>query len=396
MKNYYNTVKHFFLKEAVLCISALAAVITMFFVPPGMNYLAYIDFRVLTLLFCLMAVVAGYNKTGVFLLLSEKILLRTANVRSLGLVLILMCFFSSMWITNDVALITFVPFAIQILAMTGQARHMIPIVVLQTIAANLGSMLTPIGNPQNLYLFSQYNLGIADFFLLTLPYALLSLLLLWAAAGCLPKEPIRFALSAVQKTDKHNLRTIAMYSGLFLVCLACVLHLADYRFTLLTVLLVILLFDREKTFREPFLFLMKKVDYSLLLTFVCFFLFVGNIGNIPVIRDGLAALLTGRELPVSVLASQIISNVPAAVLLSSFTPNYKAMILGTNLGGLGTLVASLASLISYRFYARTEQAQPGKYLRLFTLYNLGFLLLLCLFYYVMNIGHVHDLIAPFA
>ena len=377
MRKSYHIVKHFIQKEAVLCIAALAAGITMLFVPPSPDYLDYIDFRVLALLFCLMAVVAGYNKTGVFVLLSEKILMRVANVRSITLVLVLLCFFSSMWITNDVALITFVPFAILILNMTGHTRLMIPIIVLQTIAANLGSILTPIGNPQNLYLYSQYNLSIADFFIITLPYTLFSLLLLWVAVMFLPKEHISFTLSNIKKTDKHKPYTILLYSGLFLVCLACVLHLADYRLTFLAVFLVILLFDRD---------VLRKVDYSLLLTFVCFFLFVGNIGNIPVIREGLASLLDGRELLTSILVSQVISNVPAAVLLSAFTSDYKAMIVGTNLGGLGTLVASLASLISYKFYLRTEQAQPAKYLGIFTLYNLGFLTLLCLFHLMLRGG----------
>lgn len=377
MRRSYHIIKHFIQKEAVLCIAALAAGITMLFVPPSPSYLDYIDFRVLALLFCLMAVVAGYNKTGVFVLLSERILMRVANVRSITLVLVLLCFFSSMWITNDVALITFVPFAILILTMTGHTRHIIPIIVLQTIAANLGSILTPIGNPQNLYLYSEYNLSIADFFIITLPYTLFSLLLLWAAVMFLPKEHISFTLSNTKKTDKHKPYTILLYSGLFLVCLACVLHLADYRLTFLAVFLVILLFDRD---------VLRRVDYSLLLTFVCFFLFVGNIGNIPAIRESLAALLNGRELLISILASQVISNVPAAVLLSAFTSDYKAMILGTNLGGLGTLVASLASLISYKFYLRTEQAQPAKYLGIFTLCNLGFLLLLCLFYLMIRGG----------
>jgi Na+/H+ antiporter NhaD/arsenite permease-like protein len=377
MRESYHIIKHFIQKEAVLCIAALAAGITMLFVPPSPDYLDYIDFRVLALLFCLMAVVAGYNKTGVFVLLSERILMRVANVRSITLVLVLLCFFSSMWITNDVALITFVPFAILILTMTGHTRHMIPIIVLQTIAANLGSILTPIGNPQNLYLYSQYNLSIANFFNITLPYTLFSLLLLWVAVMFLPKEHISFTLSNIKKTDKHKPYTILLYSGLFLVCLACVLHLADYRLTFLAVFLVILLFDRD---------VLRKVDYSLLLTFVCFFLFVGNIGNIPVIREGLASLLDGRELLISILASQVISNVPAAVLLSAFTSDYKTMIVGTNLGGLGTLVASLASLISYKFYLRTEQAQPAKYLGIFTLYNLGFLFLLCLFHLMLRGG----------
>ncbi|MBP1755430.1 MAG: transporter, YbiR family [Firmicutes bacterium] len=376
MKNLRTKLLHFLQKELVLCIAGMAAILTMLIVPPSIQYLTYIDFRVLGLLFCLMAVVAGFNKTGIFVLLSEKILMRVANVRSIALVLVLLCFFSSMWITNDVALITFVPFGILILTMTGHPKHILKLVVLQTIAANLGSMLTPVGNPQNLYLYSEYNISILEFLKITIPYTLFSLLLLCIVVLLIPKEHISFTLSDTAKKDKHKPYTLAMYSGLFLVCLACVVRLIDYRVTLLIIVLCILFFDRT---------LFRKVDYSLLLTFVFFFIFVGNIGNIALIRDFLASLLTGRELIVSILASQVISNVPAAVLLSAFTTDYKSMILGTDLGGLGTLVASLASLISYKFYSRTEGANTAKYLRVFTIYNVGFLSLLLLFYYIMKL-----------
>lgn len=375
MKNLRIKLLNFIQKETVLCIAGSAALLTMFFVPPSFHYTDYIDYRVLGLLFCLMAVVAGFQKIGIFVLLSEKILMRVANVRSITLMLVLICFFSSMWITNDVALITFVPFGILIFTMTGHTKYILKLVVFQTIAANLGSMLTPIGNPQNLYLYSEYNLSIAEFLKITLPYTLFSLLLLCIAVLSLPKEHISFTLSDNTKTDKKHPFTLSMYSGLFLVCLACVVHLIDYRLTLLVVILCLLVFDRD---------VIKKVDYSLLFTFVCFFIFVGNIGNIPMIRDFLASLLTGREFLVSLAASQIISNVPAAVLLSAFTDHYKAIILGTDLGGLGTLVASLASLISFKFYSRIEGANTAKYLCSFTLYNLGFLVLLLLLYVTLS------------
>lgn len=370
-----NKVKHFIIRDTVLFISGSAAVISMFFVSPSMNYLHYIDFRVLGLLFCLMSVVAGFNKTGVFLLLSEKILMKVANIRSLSFILILLCFFSSMWITNDVALITFVPFAILILTMTGQSRHIILIVVLQTIAANLGSMLTPVGNPQNLYLYSNYNVSFKEFILITFPLTAISFLLLCASVFLIKKEHLSFTVSSKEKTDKHNSYTLVLYSFLFLVCLACVLRFIDYQITLVIVLICILIFDPD---------VLKKADYSLLLTFVCFFVFVGNIGNIAMVRNFLASLLKEKEFLISVLASQIISNVPTAVLLSAFTQNYKALILGTNLGGLGTLVASLASLISYKFYCKTENAKPLKYLGIFTIYNAGFLMILSISYELIS------------
>ncbi len=373
MKKIRTQLFAFIQKEAVLCIAGIAAIFTMLFVPPTIGYLSYIDFRVLGLLFCLMAVISGFNKTGVFVLLSEKMLMRVANVRSITMVLVLLCFFSSMWITNDVALITFVPFAILILTMTGHTQHLIKIIVLQTIAANLGSMLTPVGNPQNLFLYSEYNITMTEFLRITFPFTLISLVLVCIAVMFIPKEHISFTLSDTQKSDKHKPYTIALYSGLFLVCLACVLRFIDYRITLLIVFLCVLTFDHR---------VLKRIDYSLLLTFVCFFIFVGNIGSIPMIRDFLASLLYQREFIISVLTSQLISNVPAAVLLSSFTDDYKAIILGTDIGGLGTLVASLASLISYKFYCRTPGADAKKFLGSFTVYNLIFLILLCLSYYL--------------
>lgn len=360
--------------ETVLVISGIMAILSMFAVRPSQEYLSYIDFRVLGLLFCLMTVVAGFQKTGIFVLLSEKILMRVASIRSISLVLVMLCFFTPMWITNDVALITFVPLALLILTMTAQSKYIIRIVVLQTIAANLGSMLTPVGNPQNLYLYSNFNISIGEFLSITLPFTLVSLFLLLIGVLFIPKEHISFTLTDKEKPDKHKPYIIALYSGLFLVCLASVIRLIDFRIAILLVLLCSLLFDRT---------VLKKVDYSLLLTFVCFFVFVGNIGSIPLINQFLASLLQGRELLISILASQIISNVPAAVLLSAFTNNYKALILGTDLGGLGTLVASLASLISYKFYCRLEGARPGRYLAVFTVYNVIFLMLLCLFTFLI-------------
>ncbi len=365
-----NHLKQFIKAETVLLISGLMAVLSMLFVPPTVAYLAYIDFRVLGLLFCLMAVVAGFDETGIFLLLSEKLLMRVANTRSISFVLVMLCFLSSMWITNDVALITFVPFAILILSMADKMDYLLRIIVLQTIAANLGSMLTPVGNPQNLYLYSYYNVSIGEFFGITFPFVALSALLLCVCICFIPKEHISFTLHNDKKTNRNQPFRIFLYGALFLVCLACVLRFIDYRFTFLLVFFSILLLDRK---------VLRRVDYSLLLTFVFFFLFVGNIGSVPAVRETLAALLESRELFVSVLVSQLISNVPAAVLLSAFTGEYKALILGADLGGLGTLIASLASLISYKFYCRTVNAEKGRYLKIFTFYNLIFLAILSLF-----------------
>lgn len=362
---------HIFVKaETVLCISGAAALITMFFIPPSFDYISYLDFRVLALLFCLMAVVAGFQETGIFLTLSEKLLKKVVGIRTLSLVLVMLCFFSSMWITNDVALITFVPFAIMVLTVARQTKYILRIIVLQTIAANLGSMLTPIGNPQNLYLYNYFNVPILEFLEVTFPYTAVSLVLLLITIMMIKKEPLSFEIPD-NKTNTKNKYFLTIYGILFVVCLLCVVRILDYRITLLIVLFVILAFDWV---------VLKKVDYSLLMTFVFFFLFVGNMGNIPAVKDFLARLITGRELLTSVIASQMISNVPAAVLLSAFTDNYKTLILGTDIGGLGTLVASLASLISYKFYCKVPEANSRRYLGVFTGYNLAFLAGLLLFF----------------
>ncbi len=382
---FFQKLLHLVKMEAVLCIAGAAVAASMFFTPPTLDYLTYVDFRVLALLFCLMAVVAGAGETGLFLKLSERLLNRCKNTRALIFILVLLCFFTSMWITNDVALITFVPFAILLLTMAGQERHLIFTIVGQTIAANLGSMLTPVGNPQNLFLFTYYRYSLWDFIQTTLPITLVSLGLLFTILLFVRGEPLKIKAQEADATEntlrlcmvkseplqvKKEVKLTLLYFLLFILCLLCVLRILDYRITFLIVFLAILIFDRG---------ILKKVDYSLLLTFLCFFLFVGNIGQISAARDFLGGLLDGRELPVAVLLSQIISNVPAAVLLSSFTENSKALLWGTNLGGLGTLVASLASLISFKYYCRLEGARPLRYLGIFTLYNLLFLALLSIF-----------------
>jgi Na+/H+ antiporter NhaD/arsenite permease-like protein len=373
MKTLYHNFIYFIKTEIVLFISALAALLTMFFVPPSIDYIDYLDLRVLSLLFCLMIVVAGLNETGIFLLLSKRLLHKINNTRSLYFLLVLLSFFSSMFITNDVALITFVPFAIMILNMTGLSKHLIPVIVLQTIAANLGSMLTPIGNPQNLYLYTYYDISLYEFFKITCPYTAISFILLCGMILLLRKEPLPTSFAEDNKTDEKKTYTVALYCVLFIVCLLCVMRMIDYRITLFFVIISVLIFERK---------ILRKVDYCLLLTFLSFFVFVGNLGNIPEIKDFLMHLLFNKELPISIAASQIISNVPAAVLLSAFTKDYRALILGTDIGGLGTIVASLASLISFKFYCKTKDSQPGKFLGLFTLYNILFLIILCSYYYI--------------
>lgn len=356
----------FIKKEAVLCAAAILAVISMFFVQPDKAYAGYIDYRVISLLFCLMLVVAGLQSVGLFRALGSMLLRRTGGTRQLIFILVFLCFFCSMFITNDVSLITFVPFAVMLLTASGMTELLIPVIALQTIAANLGSMLTPIGNPQNLYLYSGFHIPIQEFLLLMLPLTIISALLLVAAIMLLKNKPIDTDTSVPDSHLDGHAHLIA-YLILFLVCIACVIHIIEYPIMLIITAVVIFLCDRK---------LFTKVDYFLLLTFVCFFIFIGNMERIPAVSSLMSRLITGHEAFAGIVLSQVISNVPAAILLSGFTGNYSALLYGVNIGGLGTLIASLASIISYRGYCTAPNARKGKYILVFTIYNLIFLAIL--------------------
>ncbi|MDF2926622.1 MAG: hypothetical protein K0R57_5536 [Paenibacillaceae bacterium] len=352
-------------QEAVLVTAFLCAALSMFFVPPSAAYLDYIDFKVLALLFCLMIVVAGVQNCGLFDVLAQKLLSGRKQIRRLCLLLVMMPFFSSMLITNDVALITFVPFAIVVLTMIDRLHYLIYIVTLQTLAANLGSMATPVGNPQNLYLYSRFHISISGFFSATLPYTLISLVVLVIGILFINKEKIEVQFTTRQTIK--NTKQLIILAVLFLLCLLSVFHLVHYGIVLAIVLLAMLLFAQD---------LFRRADYSLLLTFVFFFICAGNIGNIPQLQQLLAGVMERSTFVSSLLASQLISNVPAAVLLSGFTDHWRQLLIGTNIGGLGTLVASLASLISFKLYLKTPNARPFRYLRVFTQANAAGLLVL--------------------
>lgn len=357
----------FIKKEAVLCAAAVLAIISIFFVHPDSGYSGYIDYRVIALLFCLMLVVAGLRSVGLFTTLGSMLLRHAKSTRYLSFILVFLCFFCSMFITNDVSLITFVPFAIMLLTTAGQTGLLIPVIALQTIAANLGSMFTPIGNPQNLYLYSTFHISIQEFLRLMLPLTLISAVLLVIAVLLLKNSP----LTSAAAPDSHlsgGMRP-AVYMILFLVCIACVVHIIEFPLMLAITVTVVFFCDRK---------LFARVDYFLLLTFVCFFIFIGNMERIPAVSALMSNLITDREIAVGIGLSQIISNVPAAILLSGFTDNYRALLYGVNIGGLGTLIASLASIISYRGYCASPDTHKGKYILVFTVYNLIFLAVLSL------------------
>ena len=372
MKQCFQRALGFAKSEAVLSIAALLAVGSMAAVPPDKGYLDYIDWDTLALLFSLMAVSKGLQGQGVFDALGAGLLGRLSTTRQMLLVLTFLPFFVSMLVTNDVALITFVPFGLVVLEMAGCERLAIPLVVLQTAAANLGSMLTPMGNPQNLYLYNRSGMGFLEFCALLAPYAALSAAAI-ALLALLPKSEAMHA--AVQPEGKGSGRRIALFAALGGVCLLCIAKLLPPLAAAGLTLAVLLIADRP---------LLKKLDYSLLATFVAFFVFIGNMGRLPAFSAFLAGALAGREVEVAVAASQVISNVPAALLLAGYSENWPALIIGCDLGGLGTLIASMASLISYKFFARRYPAQKGRYLLWFTLANAGLLALLMILYYVIR------------
>lgn len=385
-----NKIVHFIKQETVLVIATMLAIVSMFVVPPSAAYMEYIDWHVLGVLLSLMIIMAGLQRTGLFDAIGGKLLSKTKDTRQLAFILVFLCFFFSMLITNDVALFTFVPFAIIMLKKCRQEKLMIPVIALQTIAANLGSMLTPIGNPQNLYLYNLSGMGMGEFIGVMLPYTIVAgILLCVAILLCCKKQPIAEVvlsekaqveevtdnintqnLSAEQKAALEKGRNFIknnVYITLFVLSLLVVAHILPYEIVLAVILLLVFNMDRP---------VLKQVDYCLLLTFIAFFIFTGNMGNIQVINEALQQLVAGRELIVGVVSSQAISNVPAALLLSGFTSDYRELLIGVNIGGLGTLIASMASLISYKLFAKEYNDQKGRYFRWFTISNILFLVVL--------------------
>lgn len=349
-----------------------------------------IDFETLGILFSLMLVVAGFTKLGYIDILAEKMINKAKNRRMLMLLLVYACFFLSMLVTNDVALIIMVPFAIGVLVKSGNRDKLIFVVVIQTIAANLGSMLTPIGNPQNVYLYQFYEMNLSRFFGAVLPYALASFVLILIVV-LLQKggeevveisEPGKSAksdkLSKSAKSDESDktygsgdnqgfvfkpVKTL-VYSICLVLCVLSVLNVLEIYLTLIIVTIAVLVSDYR---------LIKKVDYGLLIKFVFLFVLVGNLAEIPVVNKAVGKLATGNEFICGVVFSQFLSNVPAAIMLSRFTDNGVVLLQGVNVGGLGTLIASMASMIAYEYYGKCEGADKKKYFIFFTAYNLIFL-----------------------
>ena len=355
-------------QNVVLIVAFFAALISSFVVPPDGKYLSYLDFRTLTCLFCTLAVICGLRNIKFFTITARKLVSLAGTTRKTIISLLMITFIGSMLIANDMALITFLPLGHIALTETGKQKYLCFTFIMQNIAANLGGMLTPFGNPQNLFLYNKFNIPTGEFTLIMLPPFLVSISLILISVFIFVKNE-KVELKNEDRTSLPKNRTTA-YILLFAFSLLIVFRLIPFAVGLVLIPAAMILLDRKA---------LKDVDYGLLLTFVCFFIFAGNMARIDVISSFLSTLLNKKTLIVSSLSCQFISNVPSAILLSEFTENYRDLLLGVNIGGTGTLIASLASLITFRQYQSVDPRGTKKYFITFSLINFAFLGILMIF-----------------
>ena len=364
MTSFFASVKNFIKKNTVMTVALTAAVITSFTVPIDREYIGYFDFKTLTCLFSVLAVVCALKNIRFFYILAKRIVRIFKNTRMSILALVYITFIGSMLIANDMALLTFLPLGYFVLTTTGKERHMAFTFIMQNIAANLGGMLTPFGNPQNLYLYTKFNIPNGEFITIMAPPFVLSVALITLCCIVFIKpEP----LDIPDGEDKLPPARTALYLCLFALAIAIVFRGIPYWIGLIVIPAVLLFSDRKA---------LAAVDYPLLFTFVFFFIFSGNMARIGAVREFFSVLMEKSTLLFSVLSCQCISNVPSAILLSQFTDNYPDLLVGVNIGGVGTLIASLASLITFREYCRHNPGKAGYYVRTFSLFNFGFLIIL--------------------
>lgn len=367
-------IKKFISQHSVMCIAALLAIITSIIVPPDAEYAGYFDLKTLTCLFCTLAVICALKNIRFFTFLARKIVALTGNIKISILALVYITFIGSMIIANDMALITFLPLGYFVLSDTGKQKYMAFTFIMQNIAANLGGMLTPFGNPQSLYLYSYFNIPTGEFTLIMLPLFLLSVALITALCLIFVKSE-RISISGTEKIKLPLAKTI-FYLLLFAYSIIIVFRIVPFWTSLIIIPLALIFTD---------VISLAKVDYALLLTFVFFFIFAGNMSRMEVVQSLLSTLLEKSTLIFSVLCCQVMSNVPTAVLLSHFTGNYRELLMGVNIGGAGTMIASLASLITYREYTSHYPDKKRFYLLLFTAINVFFAVTLTVFAYFLLI-----------
>ena len=366
----WEQVLAFLKKNAVLCVAIVAAFVTSCLVPPDKTYLTYFDWKTLTCLFCVLAVVCAFKNIRFFFVLAEKIVLLFKTARTCVLALAYVTFIGSMLIANDMALLTFLPLGYLVLTTTGKQKYMTFTFIMQNIAANLGGMLTPFGNPQNLYLYTKFNIPTGEFTMIMLPPFLISVALITLfCLAFVKKEPLTIE---DEKVQLPFWRTV-IYCVLFALSIVIVFRVIPFWIGLIVIPIALLFLDKKA---------LKDVDYGLLFTFVAFFIFAGNMSRMHAVQRIFATLLEKNTLLVSILSCQVISNVPSAILLSQFTGNYTQLLLGVNIGGVGTLISSLASLITFREYTSHNPGKAGKYLAMFSALNFAFLIILTLSSYL--------------
>ena len=354
-------------KNAVMLIALVAAIVTAFIVPPDKEYVRYFDYKTLTCLFCVLAVVCALKNINFFYMLARKVVQLFKNARMSILALVYITFIGSMLIANDMALLTFLPLGYFVLTTTHKEKYMAFTFIMQNIAANLGGMLTPFGNPQNLYLYTKFEIPNLEFMGIMAPPFVLSVILITLCCIIFVKpEPLSLSDEKIVLEPK---RTV-LYLALFALAIVIVFRGIPYWIGLIVVPLVLIFADRKA---------LKMVDYGLLFTFVFFFIFAGNMARIDIVRELFSALLEKSTLVFSVLSCQVISNVPSAILLSQFTTNYQNLLVGVNIGGVGTLIASLASLITFREYVSHNPRKMIYYISVFSAFNFAFLIILTFF-----------------
>ena len=360
----WHKIEEFVLKNTVMCIAFVAATVTMFIVPVDAQYVEYFDFKTLTCLFCVLAVVCALKNINFFYMLAKKVVQLFKNAQLSILALVYITFIGSMLIANDMALLTFLPLGYFVLTTTGKQKYMAFTFVMQNISANLGGMLTPFGNPQNLYLYSKFEIPNGEFISIMLTPFLISVLIITLCCFIFVKpEP----LEVKGENIKLDVKKTVLYLALFALSIAIVFRGIPYLIGLLIIPAVLLFVDKNA---------LKSVDYGLLFTFVFFFIFAGNMARIDAVKNVFSSLLEKNTLLFSVASCQCISNVPSAILLSQFTANYADLLVGVNIGGVGTLIASLASLITFREYTKHNPKKTLYYLLMFSAFNFAFLFLL--------------------
>ena len=370
--NILPCITQFVKNNVVMLIALTAAAVTSVVVPPDIEYIGYFDFKTLSCLYCVLAVVCALRNVKFFYTMAQKIVQCFKNIRLCVLALVYITFIGSMLIANDIALLTLLPLGFFVLNTTGKQKYMAFTFIMQNIAANLGGMLTPFGNPQNLYLYTKFNIPNLEFIGIMAPPFLVSIVLITLCCIIfIKREPLKI------EGEKVNLPKgkTALYLCLFALSIIIVFRGIPYWIGVVVITAVLFFVDRDA---------LKKVDYPLLFTFVFFFIFAGNMARIDAVIDIFSYLLDKSTLLFSVASCQVISNVPSAILLSQFTDNYADLLVGVNIGGAGTLIASLASLITYREYTKHNSDSSVSYIKQFTTFNFGILFILIIFILCLN------------